>query len=88
MTEHLRAARNELEAAAGSADDDVGASLEEVANAFAEFERGDPTPDHAVVDSHLNELRQLRERTDGRTAEHVGEALEHAESYREDIPQA
>ena len=86
MTEHLRAARNALEAAAGSADDDVGASLEEVANAFAEFERGDPTPDHAVVDGHLNE--QLRERTDGKTAEHVEEALEHAESYREDIRQA
>ena len=85
-TTDVRAARDALEDAVGSTDNpEVRESLEEVASAFAEIEDEESEPDHAVFDSHLNTLRQARERAGGETAQAVGEALEHAEAYREDL---
>lgn len=71
-----------------TADDDVRDSLRETASAFAELVSADRQPDHAVLDGHLNDLRQAAERSDAETADRIGRALEHAEAYREDLEQA
>lgn len=84
----LSRAREELEAAAETADDDdVREEIEETAAAFAAVVSEDRTPDHAVLDGHLNTLRQVKDRADDETGDRVEQALAHAESYREELPQ-
>ncbi|MCU4742323.1 hypothetical protein OB955_04165 [Halobacteria archaeon AArc-m2/3/4] len=85
----LARARDELEEAAKTAgdDDDVRDPVHETAAAFAELANGDQQPDHAVMDEHLNALRQAKQHADGETGEHIEEALEYAEEYREELPQ-
>ncbi|WP_255169509.1 DUF7553 family protein [Natrononativus amylolyticus] len=86
--QHLQQARSELEGAAETADDDVRDALRETAGAFAELAAADREADHAVLDGHLNTLRQAREQSDADTANSIDRALEHAETYREDLEQA
>ncbi len=85
----LARAREELEAAAETADDDdVREDVEETASAFAELVDDGRTPDHALMDEHLNALRQAEKRASGETADGIGQALSHAESYREELSQS
>ncbi|MFC4989585.1 DUF7553 family protein [Saliphagus infecundisoli] len=84
----LTSAREELEAAAETADDDVREDVEETAAAFAELVDDGRTPDHALMDEHLNALRQAEERAEGETEDRIEQALSHAESYREELPQS
>lgn len=84
----LARARDELEEAAETADDDdVRDPVRETAAAFAELANGDQQPDHALMDTHLNALRQAQRHADGETGAHIERALEHAEDYREELPQ-
>ena len=82
--DRLQRARAELERAAETAADDVRDDLRETAGAFAELTTRDREPDHAVLDGHLNTLRQARKRAEGETAAEIDRALEHAEDYREE----
>lgn len=84
----LTRAREELEQASQTADDDVREDVEETAAAFAELVSEDRTPDHALMDEYLNALRQAEERANGKTAERIEQALSHAETYREELTQA
>lgn len=84
----LTRASEELEEAVRTADDDVAEDLSEVASAFDDLVSEDRMPDHAVLDGHLNTLRQARERADGEAADRIEQALSHAETYREDLPQS
>ncbi|MGQ3721769.1 DUF7553 family protein [Natrialba aegyptia] len=88
MTEQLQAARDDLEEAAKSADDDVRDDIRETTDAFADYVMGDTEPDHALLDERLNTLRQVRERADGNTEAKVDSAIETVEAYRETIDQA
>jgi len=89
MTEQLQQARDDLEEAAKSADsDDVRSDIRETTDAFADYVRGDTTPDHALLDERLNALRQVREWADGTTEGKVESAIEAVEDYRESIEQA
>ena len=89
MTGHLQQARDELEEAATSADgDDIREDIRDTTDAFADYVRGDRQPDHAVLDEHLNTLRQARTQAEGHTAAKLESALESTEAYRETIDQA
>lgn len=84
----LARARDELEEAAETAEDEsVRDPVRETADAFAGLASGDQQPDHAQMDTHLNALRQAQQHADGETAEHIEEALEYAEDYREELSQ-
>ncbi|WP_255192113.1 DUF7553 family protein [Natronobeatus ordinarius] len=83
--DRLQRARTELERAVETAADDVRDDLRETAGAFAELTAADREPDHAVLDGHLNTLRQARDRAEGETETEIDRALEHAESYREEL---
>lgn len=84
----LHRARTELEDAVAAADEGVRDPLRETAAAFAELASADREPDHAVLDAHLNTLRQVRDRADGDAAERVDRAIERVETYREGLEQA
>lgn len=88
MTDPLQRARDDLEEAAKTADDDVRDDIRETAAAFADYVTGDIEPDHALLDEQLNALRQVRERADGVTRERVESAIETVEDYRETVDQA
>ena len=88
MTEQLQQARDDLEEAATSADDDVREEIRETAEAFADYVMGDTRPDHALLDERLNTLRQARRRADGNTEAKLESAIETTEDYRETIDQA
>lgn len=89
MVQELKQARDELEQAAKTADDDgAREDIREVAGAFADYTIGDHEPDHAILDEHLNQLRQLSEQTSADTQDRIDEALEIAEEYREQLDQA
>ncbi|OAQ52961.1 hypothetical protein HTG_09025 [Natrinema mahii] len=88
MTERLQQARDDLEAAAKSADsDDVRADIRETTDAFADYVASETKPDHAVLDERLNALRQAHERADGDTEAKLESAIEAAEEYRKTIDQ-
>ncbi|OIB55641.1 DUF7553 family protein [Natrialba sp. SSL1] len=88
MAQELKQARDELEQAAKTADDDAREDIREVADAFKDYTVGDHEPDHAILDEHLNQLRQLSERTSAGTKDRIDNALEVAEDYREQLDQA
>ncbi|MFP8951680.1 hypothetical protein ACLI4Z_01735 [Natrialbaceae archaeon A-arb3/5] len=88
MSHQLEDALAELDRAAEDADGDVREDVRETAAAFEEYIDDDQKPDHAVLDGHLNTLRQARERASGDTEDRIGRALESAESYREELDQA
>ncbi|QFU82057.1 DUF7553 family protein [Natronorubrum aibiense] len=89
MTEQLKQAHDDLEAAAKSAaDNDVRSDLREAADAFDDYLNSEQDPDYAVLDAHLNTLRQARERASGDTKARLENALETTESYRTDLEQA
>lgn len=88
--QHLQQARAELEETVKFADDEgVRNDLRETAAALAAIAGGDREADHAVVDEHLNALRQAERRTDDEeTADRIGSAIERVETYRADLEQA
>lgn len=88
MTEALEQARDDLKRAEKTADDDVREDIRETAEAYRDYVIGDHQPDHAVIDEHLNTLRQVRQRVDGDTADRIESALEATENYREGAEQA
>ncbi|WP_049896371.1 DUF7553 family protein [Natrialba chahannaoensis] len=89
MVQELSQARDKLEQAAKTADDDgAREDIREVASAFKDYTVSDRKPDHAILDKHLNQLRQLSERTDTDTQDRIDNALEIAEGYREQLDQA
>ncbi|GAB3667090.1 DUF7553 family protein [Halopiger thermotolerans] len=89
MTDQLQQARDDLEEAAKSADDDeVRGDIRETTDAFADYVMSDTEPDHAILDERLNTLRQVRERADGNTEAKVESAIETIEDYREQVDQA
>ncbi len=83
--DRLQQARTELEAAVETASDDLRADLRETAGAFADLATADREPDHAVLDDHLNTLRQSQRRAEGETKARIDRALEHAEEHREEL---
>ncbi|AGB39575.1 DUF7553 family protein [Natronococcus occultus] len=89
MAQELKQVRDELEKAAKVADDDdLREDVREHVDAFEDYTVGDQEPDHALMDEHLNGIRQLGERAEGDTKDHLDSALETAEEYREDLDQA
>ncbi|GAB3041740.1 DUF7553 family protein [Natronobiforma cellulositropha] len=82
----LTQSRHALEEAIETADDGVRGPLRETGAAFAELVSEGRHPDHALMDSHLNVLRQANERATGETETQIERALEHAEAYREELP--
>ncbi|ELY43901.1 DUF7553 family protein [Natronorubrum tibetense] len=88
MTAQLQQARDDLEEAAKSADDDVRDDIRETAEAFADYTMSDTAPDHAILDERLNTLRQVSQQADGNTKDKVDSAIETTEDYRETIDQA
>ena len=88
MTEQLQQARDDLEEAAKSADDDVRDDIRETTDAFADYVMGDAEPDHVLLDERLNTLRQVSQRADGNTEAKVESAIDAVEDYRETVDQA
>jgi hypothetical protein len=90
MAQELTQVRDELEKAAKTADDDdLREDIREQVDAFEDYTIGDVEPDHALLDEHLNELRQLsQEASDATTKDRIESALETAEDYRKGIDQA
>lgn len=89
MAQELKQVRDELEKAAKTADDDgLRDDLREQVDAFEDYTIGDHEPDHAIMDEHLNQLRQLSQDASDDTKDRIEEALETAEDYREGIDQA
>ncbi|OVE83991.1 DUF7553 family protein [Natronolimnobius baerhuensis] len=88
MTAHLQQARDDLEEAAKSADDDVRDDIRETTDAFADYAMGDTKPDHAMLDERLNTLRQVSQQAEGNTERKVESAIETIEDYREQVDQA
>jgi hypothetical protein len=89
MAQELTQVRDELEKAAKVADDDgLRDDLREQVDALEKYTVGDHEPDHALMDEHLNEMRQLGERAEDETERHIDDALETAEEYRKGLEQA
>jgi hypothetical protein len=89
MAQELTQVRDELEKAAKVADDDgLRDDLREQVDALKKYTVGDHEPDHALMDEHLNEMRQLGERAEDETERHIDDALETAEEYRKGLEQA
>lgn len=89
MTEQLKQARDDLEEAAKSADDDdLREDIRETSEAFADYVMSDSAPDYALLDERLNTLRLAREEADGNTKEKLESAIETTEDYRETLEQA
>ncbi|WP_293026737.1 hypothetical protein [Natronococcus sp.] len=89
MAQELTKVRDDLEKAAKTADDDdLREDIREHVDAFEDYAIGDHEPDHALMDEHLNGLRQLSESAEDDTKGHLDSALETAEEYREGIEQA
>ncbi|WP_254521564.1 DUF7553 family protein [Natrinema caseinilyticum] len=88
MTQGLQQASSDLEDAAETADGDLRDTLRETAREFEEIARDETVADHAVLDTHLNALRQARERAGGDTEAKLESAIEAAEDYRESLDQA
>ena len=89
MAQELTQVRDDLEKAAKTADDDgLREDIREHVDAFEDYTVGDHEPDHAIMDEHLNGVRQLSERAEGDTEGHLESALETAEEYREGLDQA
>ncbi|SFS32500.1 DUF7553 family protein [Halostagnicola kamekurae] len=88
VASELQNARTELEDAADTAEDDIRDDLSEAAEKSGQLESEAEKVDHAMLDDHLNTLRQLRERAGGETEAAVDRAIEHAEAYRENLEQA
>lgn len=88
MTDRLQQARDDLEEAAKSADDDVREDIRETTDAFADYVMSDTEPDHAILDERLNTLRQVSKQADGNTETKVESAIESIEDYRETVEQA
>ena len=89
MTETLKQARDDLKQAEKTADDDgTRKEIRETAEAYRDYVVGDQKPDHAILDEHLNTLRQVRRQVDGDTEERIERALEATENYRTDVEQA
>ncbi|MFC4439712.1 MULTISPECIES: DUF7553 family protein [Natrialbaceae] len=90
MAQELKQVRDELEKAAKAADDDgLRDDLREQVDAFEDYTIGDHEPDHAILDEHLNRLRQLSQAaSDATTKDRIENALETAEDYREGVDQA
>ncbi|THE66287.1 hypothetical protein D8Y22_03160 [Salinadaptatus halalkaliphilus] len=89
MTDPLKQAHDDLAQAEKTADDDdIREEIRETGDAFRDYVVGDHNPDHAILDEHLNTLRQVREDIEGDTKERVERALEATENYREDLEQA
>lgn len=88
VTDQLQQARDELEEAATSADDDVRGDIRETTDALADYVMSDTGPDHVLLDERLNTLRQVQQNADGNTEAKVESAIETIEDYRETIDQA
>lgn len=88
MTDRLQAARDDLEAAAKSADDDVRDEIRETTDAVTDYVVSDTEPDHTLLDERLNTLRQVKQRADGDTERRVDDAIDSIEDYRQTIDQA
>lgn len=89
MAQELKQARDELAKAAKTADDDaLRDDIREQIDAFEKYTQGDQEPDHAVLDEQLNQMRQLSQQASADTKDHIEQALETAEDYREGIEQA
>ncbi|SEH17419.1 hypothetical protein SAMN04487967_3161 [Natronorubrum sediminis] len=89
MTEQLQQARDDLEEAAKSADDDdIREDIRETSEAFSDYVMSDSEPDHAILDERLNTLRLAREEADGNTKAKLESAIETTEDYRETLEQA
>lgn len=89
MAQELKQVRDELEKAAKTADDDgLRDDLREQVDAFEDYTIGDHEPDHAILDEHLNQLRQLSQDASDDTKDRIEKALETAEDYREGVDQA
>ena len=89
MTEQLQDARDDLEAAAKSADDDdVRDEIRETTDAFADYVMSDTEPDHTLLDQRLNTLRQVQKDADGNTETKISSAIESVEAYRMTLDQA
>ena len=86
--DQLRQATEELETAVDATEGETGESLADVANALGEIVADETLADHAVLDGHLNELRQIHRRVDGDPATHVERAIDSIETYRESVEQA
>ena len=85
--QHLQHARTELEECARLADDELREELRETAASFAAIVSGDQEADYAVIDEHLNVLRQANREADGEVADGIDRALESAEAYRAELEQ-
>ncbi|AXR79515.1 hypothetical protein AArc1_3210 [Natrarchaeobaculum sulfurireducens] len=89
VTETLKQARDDLKQAEKTADDEgTREEIRETAEAYRDYVVGDHEPDHAILDEHLNTLRQIRRQVDGDTEEQIERALEATENYRTDVEQA
>ncbi|WP_306054379.1 DUF7553 family protein [Natronococcus wangiae] len=89
MAQEFKQVRDELEKAAKTADDDgLRDDLREQVDAFEDYTIGDHEPDHAILDEHLNQLRQLSQDASDDTKDRIEKALETAEDYREGVDQA
>ena len=85
--QHLQHARTELEECARLADDELRDDLRETAASFAAIVSGDQEADYAVIDEHLNALRQAKGEADGEVTDGIDRALEYAEAYRTELEQ-
>ena len=81
----LRAASEELRAAAEAADGDVRNRLTEQADALADLVDSERGPDHGRLDRHMNILAEIARETTGEVSEHTTAARDHVFEYRKGV---
>ncbi len=81
----LRTASDNLRQAAVSTTGEERERIYDHSNQLAELATADRKPDQGRLARHIQTLREIRDETDGETAEHISAAIEAVQEYREGI---
>lgn len=85
---HLQRAQRELEGAVSRADGDVRDDLRNLAAELAAIEQDEQPADHAVVDGHLNQLRQSKQTAGDDVEGDIDATIEGLSAYRDGLENA
>ncbi|QLG60933.1 DUF7553 family protein [Halorarum salinum] len=84
--EELEEASGHLRRAAETAEGETREKLAEQSQRFADAASRESGPDHGWLDRHTHVVRELGEELDEEGREHVDDAVERINAYRETVP--
>ncbi|SFF75643.1 hypothetical protein SAMN04488063_0153 [Halopelagius inordinatus] len=83
--EELKAASDDLRAAAEDASGELQSRIYDQSNQLADLAAADRGPDHGRLARHMNALTEIADAADGTVRERVESAYDHVEEYRSGV---